>query len=111
MEFFDRELTIEVRANPYPSYFMNVLRESLVTLISDRWPWLNGKYKLTVPCPGSHRKEARAPAAFRSTHFKSAGERAGKPPIATNAVPITASTICLWALAPPLRRCRESPQM
>ena len=55
IEFFDRELTIQVRAG-YPAYFMDVLSETLVCLIDERWPGLKDRYTLTVPCPGTSRR-------------------------------------------------------
>jgi predicted ATPase len=35
----------------YPEYFMNVLQETLLKLIKDNWPGLEGRYRFSVPCP------------------------------------------------------------
>ena len=35
----------------YPEYFMNVLQETLLKLIKDNWPGMEGRYQFTVPCP------------------------------------------------------------
>jgi len=58
IEFFDRELTIQVRAE-YPAHLTSILWGALEALIDDRWPGLKGKYKMTVPCPG-HDEQGKA---------------------------------------------------
>jgi len=35
----------------YPEYLMNVLQETLLKLINDNWPGLEGRYRFMVPCP------------------------------------------------------------
>jgi len=35
----------------YPEYFMNVLQETLLKLINDNWPGMEGRYRFGVPCP------------------------------------------------------------
>ena len=48
LELRDREFHMQIRA-AYPPYFGNVLRETLLKLITDTWKGL--KYHFAVPCP------------------------------------------------------------
>ncbi len=41
----------------YPSYFMNVLQNTLHKLIADNWPGLEGRYAFTVPCRGQQKDQ------------------------------------------------------
>lgn len=50
LELVDRELFVTVRGR-YPSHLLSVLQDSIVSLIEDRWPGLEGRYHLSVPCP------------------------------------------------------------
>lgn len=50
LELVDRELFVTVRGS-YPSHLLSVLQDSIVSLIEDRWPGLEGRYHLSVPCP------------------------------------------------------------
>jgi len=50
LEKRDREFHIYTQAI-YPEYFMNVLQETLLKLIKDNWPGLEGRYRFSVPCP------------------------------------------------------------
>ena len=45
-----REFHVYTQAT-YPEYFMNVLQETLLKLIKDNWPGLEGRYRFAVPCP------------------------------------------------------------
>jgi internalin A len=44
------ELAVQVRA-PSPDLYFNVLRDSIESLITSRWPGLS--YRLYIPCPGT----------------------------------------------------------
>jgi hypothetical protein len=50
LELRDREFHVYVQA-VWPEYFMNVLQQTLQTLITDTWPGLQDRYVFTVPCP------------------------------------------------------------
>jgi internalin A len=50
LELRDREFHVHAQA-VWPEYFMNVLQQTLQTLITDTWPGLQGRYAFTVPCP------------------------------------------------------------
>ncbi|MFN8598455.1 MAG: COR domain-containing protein [Anaerolineae bacterium] len=45
-----REFHVYTQAE-WPEYFMNVLQETLIKLIKDNWPGLEGRYGFAVPCP------------------------------------------------------------
>jgi internalin A len=44
-----REFHVYTQAE-WPEYFMNVLQETLLKLIKDNWPGLEGRYGFAVPC-------------------------------------------------------------
>jgi hypothetical protein len=50
LELIDRELFVTVRGT-YPPHFMSLMRDSVSTLIHDRWPGLRNRYHMSVPCP------------------------------------------------------------
>jgi internalin A len=50
LELRDREFHVHAQA-VWPEYFMNVLQQTLQTLITDTWPGLKDRYAFTVPCP------------------------------------------------------------
>ena len=49
LEHRGRELHISAQAE-WPEYFMNILRATLEKLITDNWPGLKDRYRITVPC-------------------------------------------------------------
>ncbi|NOT02643.1 MAG: hypothetical protein HOP29_18715 [Phycisphaerales bacterium] len=51
-------LTLTVRG-PFPSAFLNLLRDGLEVLIREEWP--NLKYELLIPCPGDTKEPAPCP--------------------------------------------------
>ena len=57
LELRGRELHFYAEAK-WPEYFMNVLRQTLSTLITDNWPGMQGRYTFDVPC--QHRTNGTA---------------------------------------------------
>ncbi len=51
LELRGREFHIYTEA-VYPEYFMNVLQQTLQTLITDNWPGMRDRYDFMVPCQG-----------------------------------------------------------
>ncbi|MDM8526627.1 leucine-rich repeat domain-containing protein [Anaerolineales bacterium HSG24] len=49
LELRGREFHLYVEA-VWPQYFMNVLHQTLQTLITDNWPGLQDRYEFTAPC-------------------------------------------------------------
>jgi internalin A len=62
LELSDREFRIYAEAN-WPEYFINVLRQTLDTLITTTWPGLEGRYKFAVPC-GENLNNRPCPGRF-----------------------------------------------
>jgi len=57
LELRDRELHLYTEAR-WPTYFSNLLQQTLQKLITDTWPGLEGRYQFTVPCPTKQQGKA-----------------------------------------------------
>ncbi|EMI55076.1 leucine-rich repeat domain-containing protein [Rhodopirellula sallentina] len=85
LEMVDRELFITVRS-VYPQHFMNLLHDSVSSLIDERWPGLRGKYHMSVPCPTENVQKSKTVfcrGRFELTalrHFRSEGESSERCP-------------------------------
>ncbi|MFN8433304.1 MAG: COR domain-containing protein [Anaerolineales bacterium] len=86
LELRGREFHVHTQAT-YPEYFMNILQETLQKLIRDNWPGLEGRYRLSVPCPTPNCKGRFNIQALRQ--FMSKGVREYSCQECINSYPIT----------------------